>query len=47
MLNLSDIPNPRTADAEIPASDRRAALERNAFPRQLGEADPHLRRNIT
>jgi hypothetical protein len=37
-LTLSDVPNPRTADADIPASDRLAALERNMFPRQLGAA---------
>ena len=37
-LTLSDVPSPRTADADIPPSDRRAGLEQNMFPRQLGAA---------
>jgi hypothetical protein len=37
-LTLSDVPNPRTADADIGLSDRMAALERNMQRRQLGEA---------
>jgi hypothetical protein len=37
-LTLSDQPNFRAADADIPASDRGAAVERGMFPRQLSEA---------
>jgi hypothetical protein len=37
-VTLSDQPNPRLADAAVPPSNRRRALEDNAFPRQLGEA---------
>jgi hypothetical protein len=35
-LTLSDVPNVRTADVRVPASDRRAALERAMRPVQLG-----------
>ena len=36
--DLERVPNLRAANVDIPPGDRRAALERNAFPRQLGEA---------
>jgi hypothetical protein len=32
-LTLSDVPNVRDADAELPPSDRRLSLEANEFPR--------------
>lgn len=40
-LTLSDVPNPRTADVDNGVSDRRAALERGMFLRQLGQRQVH------
>jgi len=41
MHTVSDVPNPRTADADIPASDRRAALVANMQPCLLGSRQVH------
>src|SRR6478736_7520739 len=44
-LTLSD-PNPKGADVPIPASDRRAALERGMFPPSLARGKFTLRRPL-